>query len=203
MSIPVYEACGHQIQLVTPSKAKHWRAKNPHIQPKLEGDWDQGLVLDACLWYIEIPYAVLADTLSRSHAPTQRRIHPWIDKAVVDAILAAGLAQPTEVDHHVQFTAHGIDVLHTTYAKLLRRDLANGFELVALLAGELHADLQQTAADPDPAPWTVFATQALQRLDNKRPGVGRYFRDMPWTLVQRLNEFAPYTAERLLRDSSS
>lgn len=203
MSIPVYEACGHQIQRVTPSKAKHWRAKNPHIQPKVEGDWDQGLVLDSCLYYIEIPYAVLAETLSRSHAPTRRCIHPWLDKAVVDDILTARLAQPTAVDHHVQLTVLGIDVLQTTYAKLLRRDLADGFELVSLLAGELHADLRHTIADPDPDPWTVFANQALQHLDQKRPGVGRYFHDLPWIMMRRLHQFDPYTAERLLQDTSS
>ena len=215
MSIPVYEACGHQIRMVTPSKAKHLLATNhhtengqTHVRRKDADNFDQGLIMDKCLQYIEVPYDVLVATLSRTHAPTRRRVHPWVDKTVVDDLRAARMVQPSAVDdHHFSLTDHGITVLQSTYAKLLHRDLERGFELVAVLADAMRGELLELRhaasghnADIEAAPWTAVASEALQRVETRWPGATPYFHTVPGLLVRRLIQFDPYTVERLLRE---
>lgn len=199
MSIPVYEKCGHQILAITPSKARHWRHTNPRIQPKVEGNWDQGMTIDTCQIYIQIPWDLLEETLSRTQAPTRRRIHPWIDKAIAKQIGEAGLACTGDDDHHMQLTERGVEVLQNTYAKLLRRDLERGFELMAVLTDALRTKMLYVAGPADS--WTTVADQALQCVDGVLPGAGRYLRDVPSILVRRLEQFDPYTTERLLNTS--
>ena len=205
MSIPVYEACGHQIRTVTPSKARYLCDYNPQLRRKDIDNLDQGLVLDTCIQHIAIPYEVLAATLSRTQAPTRRRVHPWVDKTVVDDLRATRMVQPSaEDDHHFHLTPHGILVLQSTYAKLLHRDLDRGFELVAVLADAMRGALRDEAvshhADPEPIPWTTVADEALQRVETRWPGAEPYFRRVPDLLVRRLLQFEPYTVEHLLRE---
>lgn len=212
MSIPVYEACGHQIRMVTPSKAKHLLAKKDHTENaqthmrlKDGRNLDQGLISDKCIQHIEVPYAVLAATLSRTQAPTRRRVHPWVDKTIVDDLRAADLVQPTAGDdHHFTLTTNGIEVLQRTYDKLLHRDLERGFELVAVLAEAIRGELwdrRNATADHNPAadiPWSAVADAALQRVNQKWPDAKPYFQTVPALLVRRFIHFDPYTVERLL-----
>ena len=228
MSIPVYEMCNHKTQDIAPSKARHFLNTQPdHWSEQVPGDLSQGIRFHRCLLHVAVPYQLLADTLDATHAPTRRKIHPWLERDTAEAAIKAKLLASTSDDHKLVFTERGHTTLQHAYAKLLQHDIDRGLEVVgafvnilrdaardaataradgALHEHDAHDDGQTPTADSHPPSWQCMLKDVWTRIDERAMPIPydvfqQRLRDVPERLIKLLIHVEPGTAERLLREA--
>lgn len=201
MSIPVFELCGHKVKDIAASKARHWLHTNPDISEMVEGEIASGINLGRCLLYMRIPYQVLADTMTATHAPTSRTINPWVEQDTAAALIDAGFSEFEPDQHTLMLTPRGHALLQKTYAKLLNRDLRHGANLLEFFGRAVHEAIEQTVSptgdvNPPEARWDTVLSNALTKTQLAAP-----FGDIPEIMIRRLVRINPYTADKVFREA--